>query len=77
MNKLNLMFGKKTEDPLKESTKESVRLSHEHTNQKHGYQCPMKCEGDKVYKVPGNCPVCNMKLVPVAGSKPQGHHVCC
>ena len=27
------------------------------------YQCPMKCEGDKTYHEPGNCPVCNMKLV--------------
>ena len=25
----------------------------------------MKCEGEKVYDKPGNCPVCNMKLVPV------------
>ncbi len=29
------------------------------------YQCPMKCEGDKMYYSPGNCPVCNMNLVPV------------
>jgi len=29
------------------------------------YQCPMKCEGDKVYDSPGNCPVCNMNLIPV------------
>ena len=29
------------------------------------YQCPMKCEGDKTYNEPGNCPVCNMKLMPV------------
>ena len=29
------------------------------------YQCPMKCEGSKTYDVPGNCPVCNMKLLPV------------
>ena len=26
------------------------------------YQCPMKCEGDKTYKAPGTCPVCNMHL---------------
>lgn len=26
------------------------------------YQCPMKCEGDKTYSVPGECPVCNMEL---------------
>jgi len=30
-----------------------------------GYQCPMKCEGDKTYIAPGNCPVCNMHLSPV------------
>ncbi len=27
------------------------------------YACPMKCEGDKVYDKPGDCPVCNMHLV--------------
>jgi len=32
---------------------------------KNTYQCPMKCEGEKTYDQPGNCPVCNMKLVPV------------
>lgn len=34
------------------------------------YQCPMKCEGEKTYEQPGNCPVCNMKLKPVE----EGHH---
>ncbi len=29
------------------------------------YQCPMKCEGNKMYNTPGNCPVCNMNLMPV------------
>ncbi|WP_163707561.1 heavy metal-binding domain-containing protein [Mangrovibacterium lignilyticum] len=29
------------------------------------YQCPMKCEGDKTYDEPGNCPICNMHLTPV------------
>lgn len=28
------------------------------------YYCPMKCEGEKVYEQPGDCPVCNMHLVP-------------
>jgi len=31
------------------------------------YICPMKCEGEKTYPAPGNCPVCNMKLVAVGG----------
>ncbi len=30
----------------------------------------MKCEGDKTYDEPGDCPVCNMHLVPV-GEEPQ------
>ncbi|WP_199269173.1 SCO family protein [Polaribacter sp. L3A8] len=30
------------------------------------YQCPMKCEGDKVYSEKGNCPVCEMKLMPTS-----------
>lgn len=29
------------------------------------YACPMKCEGDKVYAEPGQCPVCGMDLQPV------------
>lgn len=27
------------------------------------YYCPMRCEGDKTYSAPGNCPVCGMNLV--------------
>lgn len=26
------------------------------------YHCPMDCEGDKNYSMPGNCPVCKMEL---------------
>ncbi len=26
------------------------------------YSCPMKCEGDKKYEKPGNCPKCKMDL---------------
>ncbi|NQU80345.1 MAG: copper-translocating P-type ATPase [Bacteroidetes bacterium] len=37
------------------------------------YYCPMKCEGDKTYNEPGDCPVCNMHLVPV-GEQPAKHH---
>jgi Cu2+-exporting ATPase len=35
-------------------------------NKEAGYFCPMKCEGEKIYYTPGNCPVCNMKLVPIS-----------
>ncbi len=29
------------------------------------YICPMKCEGEKTYDKPGQCPVCNMTLEPL------------
>jgi len=29
------------------------------------YQCPMKCEGDKIFDEPGNCAVCKMDLQPL------------
>src|SRR5665811_1659360 len=29
------------------------------------YQCPMKCEGDKIFDQPGNCAVCKMDLQPL------------
>ena len=29
------------------------------------YQCPMKCENDKVYHSTGSCPVCKMDLRPI------------
>ena len=38
------------------------------------YYCPMKCEGEKVYDQPGDCPVCNMHLVPVNGQKSGKEH---
>ena len=41
------------------------------------YFCPMKCEGDKVYDQPGDCPVCNMHLIPVDQNKEnegKSHH---
>ena len=36
------------------------------SSEKVAYQCPMKCEGDKVYLEEGNCSVCEMKLVPTS-----------
>lgn len=26
------------------------------------YQCPMKCEGEKTYDKPGDCPKCGMEI---------------
>ena len=34
-------------------------------NSESKYNCPMHCEGDKMYDKPGNCPVCGMHLVKV------------
>lgn len=42
-------------------------LLHCNSNQKHTakltYQCPMQCEGNKVYEASGSCPVCKMDLL--------------
>uniref|UniRef100_UPI0025C61D48 heavy metal-binding domain-containing protein n=1 Tax=Marinilabilia sp. TaxID=2021252 RepID=UPI0025C61D48 len=38
------------------------------------FYCPMKCEGNKVYDKAGNCPVCNMHLVPVDDENHNHHH---
>ncbi len=39
------------------------------------YTCPMKCEGTKVYDKPGDCPVCNMHLVPVKRDDIHDKHI--
>ena len=38
---------------------------HNHNNAEEKYQCPMKCEEDKVYEEAVQCPVCGMDLVEV------------
>jgi len=38
------------------------------------YYCPMKCEGGKTYDKQGNCPVCNMHLVPVGEESVDKQH---
>lgn len=35
------------------------------------YACPMKCEKEKSYESPGNCPVCGMKLEEETGESPS------
>ncbi len=64
--------------------REHKHHEHAHGNNEHHhhqgtkYQCPMKCEVDKVYDSPGNCPVCNMKLEPVDHKSSHEHrHHCC
>jgi heavy metal translocating P-type ATPase len=46
--------------------KEDIKASN-------SYYCPMKCEGEKVYEQPGDCPVCNMHLVPVGEQVKKDH----
>ncbi|MHB9142849.1 MAG: heavy metal-binding domain-containing protein [Paludibacter sp.] len=71
-----------TQDMVHSGSSINLAKSHSH------YRCPMGCEGDKTYDSPGNCPVCNMKLVPVSDSglasqehkhegHGHGHHGCC
>lgn len=38
------------------------------------YQCPMKCEGEKMYDNPGQCPVCKMDLGKVEGMQENHEH---
>lgn len=40
------------------------------------YFCPMRCEDDKTYDKPGDCPVCNMHLKPVGNQSEVSHHMC-
>ena len=52
----------------------SEKENTEQTNESGTYQCPMKCEGDKTYSQPGQCPVCNMDLEKVEDhSAHEGH----
>jgi len=46
------------------SAKESVMASSDTVSMGGArYYCPMRCEGDKFYDKPGECPVCGMNLV--------------
>ena len=58
------------------------RPDHHHEGHSHvtshnspiQYQCPMRCEGDKTYDAPGDCPVCGMHLSPVDEHGNHKHH---
>jgi protein SCO1/2 len=39
---------------------------------KASYQCPMKCEGEKIVDKPGSCSVCKMDLKPLVIPKKKG-----
>ena len=38
------------------------------------YQCPMKCEGEKMYSKAGKCPKCNMELAKMGTKKKMANH---
>lgn len=59
--------GNKTSESKKEST-----TTEQTANAK--YQCPMKCEGEKMYDKPGSCPVCNMDLEKVEATHEHHEH---
>lgn len=46
--------------------KDRVSTSKKAVKDSGTYYCPMRCEGDKTYNKPGDCPVCGMDLVPLA-----------
>ena len=37
------------------------------------YQCPMKCEGEKTYDKPGQCPTCKMDLKKMEAHSEEEH----
>ncbi len=47
---------------VEEVKKEVEETKHEGEMAMATYQCPMKCEGDKMYDKEGKCPKCNMDL---------------
>jgi len=57
---------KKETEEVKTEVKEEVKEVVEETKSEEiaiaTYQCPMKCEGDKMYNEPGQCPTCKMDL---------------
>ena len=50
---------------------ETKKQQSEKVEKTMDYQCPMKCEGSKTYEQEGNCPVCNMKLMPLDSKNTQ------
>jgi Cu(I)/Ag(I) efflux system membrane fusion protein len=60
--------------PLEQIPDGGAHEAHDHDSpaqaQADRYACPMKCEGDKTYDRPDNCPVCHMKLDKAAPPAP-------
>ena len=56
---------KKETEEVKTEVKEVVEETKSDEIAMATYQCPMKCEGDKTYDKPGQCPTCKMDLAEV------------
>lgn len=72
MKTLKELFGGKSNNVAEKLTNQNS--DNNIATNEAGYQCPMKCEGDKIYNKPGNCPECNMKLVPVNTNSQTAHN---
>ncbi len=57
-----------------EEVKEEIKEEVEETIAMASYQCPMKCEGDKTYDSPGQCPACKMDLTEVKAEGEAEEH---
>jgi hypothetical protein len=77
--------GNSSNNKSTEHVHKSTEVNHDHDmDNKHEngemaeahYQCPMKCEGDKMYDKPGKCPVCKMELKKVNKDIEVAHYQC-
>jgi Cu2+-exporting ATPase len=57
----------------KTKTETKAEVKNQDKKETAEYQCPMKCEGDKTYDKPGNCPVCGMHLKKIAMADGHDH----
>ena len=58
-----LAFASCTNSETKQAVNaDSTAIKMDSTSVAAVYQCPMKCEGEKTYPAPGQCPVCGMDL---------------
>jgi hypothetical protein len=58
--------GENTNEKSSENTTEEVKTAM--------YQCPMKCQDEKMYEEQGTCPVCKMYLEHVSKEDDHKNH---
>ena len=44
----------------------ACNMNNSNKNKEAIYQCPMKCEAEKIYNAEGSCPICKMDLKPIS-----------